>query len=124
MIKWLYLAIGSVAGGFSRYGLGSAIHEWLGFHFPYGTLVINLTGCLAIGFLNGLADTKTWVGPNERILLMTGFCGAYTTFSSFILESSSLMRRGDLILAAVNIGVSVVVGFLLFRVGSVMGKAV
>src|SRR5262249_49711711 len=115
-------ALGSIAGGFSRYLLGSVIHQRLGFHFPYGTLVVNLTGCLVIGVLNGLADIKPWVGPNERLLLMTGFCGAYTTFSSFILETRSLVRNGDLSLASLNVTASLIGGYLLFQAGSFVGK--
>jgi CrcB protein len=112
-----------VAGGISRYLFASAAHERLGFHFPYGTLAVNLTGCLLIGFLNSLADSKSWVGPNERLLLMTGFCGAYTTFSSFILETSNLIHRGDLRLAGWNVALSVAGGYLLFRAGSWAGSA-
>jgi CrcB protein len=120
--KWIYLALGSIAGGVSRYVLGAAIHERLGFHFPYGTLIINLTGCFLIGVLNSLVDSKPWVGPNERLLLMTGFCGAYTTFSSFMLETSNLLNEGEPWLATAYLTGSVVVGFLVFRAGSYLGQ--
>jgi CrcB protein len=124
MTKWFYLVAGSIVGGCSRYLVSAATHQRFGFHFPYGTLLVNMTGCLVIGFLNSLADSLPWVGPNERILLMTGVCGAYTTFSSFILETSSLVRKGDVGLASLNVVLSVVLGFLLFRLGELAGKVV
>jgi CrcB protein len=119
---WIYLAAGSVAGGLCRYGLFSTVHGRLGFHFPFGNFAVNLSGCLLIGILNALADAKAWVGPHERLLLMTGFCGAYTTFSSLIMETSDLMRRGNLGLAAANVLGSVVLGFAFFRLGEVVGR--
>ncbi|HRY29999.1 MAG TPA: CrcB family protein, partial [Elusimicrobiota bacterium] len=88
MEKWIYLAVGSVAGGFARYLLSGAVHSKWGSGFPYGTLAVNLCGCFLIGLLNGLAEEKFLLNPHARLLLMTGFCGAFTTFSTIMLESS------------------------------------
>jgi len=124
MMSWIFLILGSVAGGTARYAVTHVTHHRLGFHFPFGTLLVNLSGCLLIGFLNSIADAKSWVGPNERLLLMTGFCGAFTTFSSFIMETSSLFHEGQPGFACLNVTLSVVLGFLLFRLGAVVGRAI
>ena len=80
MGKWFGLIIGGVAGTAARYLLSGAVYQIFGTSFPYGTLAVNLIGCFAIGFLAALAEDKFLLGPNMRILLMVGFCGAFTTF--------------------------------------------
>ena len=88
-MKWFSLALGGVAGTFARYVLGGVIYQLFGTSFPYGTLAVNLLGCLIIGFLAALAEEKFLLGPNARLLLMVGFCGAFTTFSTFIFETAN-----------------------------------
>jgi len=122
MLSWTYLAVGGLAGVFCRYTLAAAIYKKVGSGFPSGTLIVNLTGCLLIGFFNSLAEEKLWLGPGGRLLLMTGFCGAYTTFSTLILETSNLMNDGDFGWALLNLTLSVVIGFILFRLGAWAGK--
>jgi len=122
MTKWLNLVWGSIAGGFSRYLLAGLIQQVAGAGFPYGTLVVNLSGCLLIGYLDALAEVRFILGPDARMLLMTGFCGAYTTFSTYILETSHLIRDGQLWRALVNIMVSVAAGLLLFQSGYALGR--
>jgi len=124
MGKWIYLIIGSIAGGISRYILAGAVYEKLGTSFPYGTLVINLSGCFLIGFFSAIVDEKFFLGPNSRILLMTGFCGAYTTFSTYMLETGNLVKDGEVSKAFLNIMVSTVIGFGAYWIGNVVGDII
>jgi fluoride exporter len=117
MAKWIGLAAGGILGTFARYILSGTVHRIFGVTFPWGTLVVNLVGCFAIGFLAVLAEEKFLLGPTARIFLMIGFCGAFTTFSSFILETSNLAKDGESLYAFLNITLSVVLGFLVFRLG-------
>ena len=124
MAKIILLVIGSAAGGLARYSLGGLVHRFCGSAFPYGTLAVNLTGCFVIGFLAALADDKFFLGSQGRLLLMIGFCGAFTTFSTFMLETSNLLKDGEVLRAFLNILASVVVGFLIFRLGTMVGDLI
>ena len=122
-MKWISLTIGSIAGGFARYGLAGLVLRFTGAGFPYGTLVVNLAGSFVIGFLNVLASEKFLLDPQQRILLMTGFCGAFTTFSTFMLETANLFRDGELGYGLANLGVSVVAGLGFFFLGEFLAGA-
>ncbi len=122
MAKWIGLAAGGILGTFARYFLSGTIHRIFGVTFPFGTLVVNLVGCFAIGFLAVLAEEKFLLGPTARIFLMIGFCGAFTTFSTFILETSNLTKDGESLYAFMNIALSVVLGFLVFRLGVMLAR--
>jgi CrcB protein len=122
MSRWLALVLGSVAGGVARYGFAGLVYDRLGSDFPYGTLAVNLSACFLIGFLDSLAESRFLLGPEARVLLMTGFCGAYSTFSTFMLETSNLLKDGQFARAAANVGLSLAIGFLLFRAGAFIGE--
>jgi len=124
MVKWFNLAIGSMIGGYARYFLAGFVYQIFGAAFPYGTLVVNLIGCFLIGFLNTLAEEKFLLNPNARILLMIGFCGAFTTFSTFMLETGNLIRDGETIRAFLNVFGSFVLGFIMFRFGIFLGELI
>lgn len=121
--KFLALAAGSILGGFSRYFVGIAVHRSLGGTFPWGTLLVNLAGCFLAGAFAGLAPGRgIAVHPHARLLFLTGFCGAFTTFSAWMLETSELVDRGAWGPAWMNLLVSVAAGFLLFRIGTQLGR--
>ena len=124
MAKWIGLAAGGILGTFARYFLSGTIHRIFGAAFPFGTLAVNLVGCFAIGFLAVLAEEKFLLGPTARVFLMIGFCGAFTTFSSFILETSNLAKDGENLYAFMNIALSVVLGFLVFRLGVMLARVI
>lgn len=93
MISYLLLLIGGVAGALTRYHVGRYLTARTQTIFPLGTWLINLSGSLLLGLLTGwLLRDVSWSGGALRLLLGTGFCGAYTTFSSFAFETSQLWR--------------------------------
>ncbi len=122
MTKLISLAIGSLLGGFARYFMAGSVDKTFGANYPYGTLAVNLLGCLLIGALSSVPDEKFFFGSNGRILLMTGFCGAFTTFSTFMLETDSLVKYGQMYRALGYVVLSCVLGFIAFRLGSLLGK--
>jgi len=91
----LYVAVGSAAGGVSRYLLGVFLQQRIGTGFPVGTLVINVTGSLLLGFLLRSAFVSMSVSPEMRVMLTTGFCGGYTTFSTFSYDTAGLLEGGQ-----------------------------
>lgn len=124
MIKFLNLVIGGAAGTVARYLLGGVVYRFMGAGFPYGTLVVNISGCFILGILTALSDKKFMLSPDARVLLMIGFCGAFTTFSTLIFETDSLVRDGQVLRAFVNIFASVILGFILFRIGHLIGEII
>ena len=103
----MYVAIGSAVGGASRFALSTFLQQRAGM-FPVGTLVVNITGSLALGFLLRYSLGSTSVSAETRALLTTGFCGGYTTFSTFSYETIKLIEDGDYRRAAVYVAASVV----------------
>lgn len=122
-MKWLWLLAGGLLGTAGRYALSGIVHRWLGAGFPYGTLAVNLLGCLAIGFLATLGDRKFLLGPEARLFWMVGLLGAFTTFSSLIYESWRLLQDGEALLAGANLAGSVLLGLLALWLGSVIASA-
>ncbi|MFO0927913.1 MAG: fluoride efflux transporter CrcB [Gemmataceae bacterium] len=118
------VALGSAVGGLTRWGVGLLAARYLGTRFPYGTLLINVTGCLFLGWFatflsQRLVVPPTWWLQAEDLWLMigVGFTGAYTTFSTFGYESDTLLRRGDPLLATIYVLASVLVGLIAVRCG-------
>lgn len=121
MTKLLLLAAGGAFGTLLRYLISGLAYRLLGETFPWGTLAVNLLGCFLIGLLWGLSE-RTPFPPNVSIFLFTGTLGAFTTFSTYGLESMNLLRDGEVMLALVNIlgsnlaGLAcVILGFMLAR---------
>jgi len=124
MRNWLNLAAGGIAGTAARYVLAGSVNRLMGADFPYGTLVVNASGCFLIGLFDSMAEFRFLIGPAGRLLLMTGFCGAYTTFSTLLLETSNLVRDGETGRALLNFFGSGIVGFILLRLGMQLGRLV
>ena len=122
MSKWFSLITGGIAGTAARYLLTGVVYHALGSAFPYGTLTVNLIGCFIIGFLASAIGDKWTLGENARILLVTGFCGAFTTFSAFMLETATLIRDGEMGRAIANISISVLIGLFVFNLGVRLGE--
>ena len=116
MQKWLMLLSGGVCGTAGRYVLGGAVHRWLGTEFPFGTLAVNLLGCLVIGFLSVCAERQGF-SPETRLFWMVGLLGAFTTFSTLVYDSWRLLERGELLLAGANMMGSLLLGLAALWVG-------
>lgn len=100
----ILIFLGAGFGGVLRYFLSSSVYSLLGKQFPYGTLFVNVSGCLLMGFLFVLLmDRFDGIGPQLRSLLLIGFLGGYTTFSSFSVETLSLIENGQWLGAGINI---------------------
>jgi CrcB protein len=96
-VTHLCVFVGAAIGGVGRYGLSGVVANWIGAGFPWGTLVVNVTGCFVIGVFNTLTgpDGVFLVPGNLRVFVMVGVCGGYTTFSSFSLETLNLVRNEE-----------------------------
>lgn len=103
LAKFLIVMFGGGLGAVSRYGIGLLTAKAWGTRFPWGTLTVNLLGCFLIGFIFALADRSRLLTPDMRLLLITGYLGALTTFSSFSLETINAARAGMHLQPVVNI---------------------
>ncbi len=122
--KLFYLISGGALGTIARYLLGGWISRITGPAFPYGTLAVNVSGCLVVGLLAGMAQKKMLLNSDLKLLLMAGFCGAFTTFSTFILETDELLKSGAAGNALLNILLSVLIGFAVFRLWFLIAELV
>ncbi|MEE4292420.1 MAG: CrcB family protein [Xanthomonadales bacterium] len=100
LIPFLAVGLGSMAGGMSRYGLSLATQNVSAFSMPYGTLLSNVLGCLVIGVLAGLGARTELMSSEMRLLLATGFCGGFTTMSSFIYELGQFIQDKEYFFAS------------------------
>ena len=122
-IIW-YVALGSGLGGVARLLLGGWIQNRFGPSFPLGTLVVNVTGSLLLGFLLRYALETPAIGADARALLTTGLCGGYTTFSTFSYETVRLLEDGEYRRAALYIGLSVGLALIALACGMVLAREV
>jgi CrcB protein len=118
-----YVALGSAVGGASRFALSNFVQQRAGV-FPVGTLIVNITGSLALGFLLRYALGSTSVSAEVRAMLTTGFCGGYTTFSTFSYETIKLMEDGDYRRAGIYVVLSVVLSLLATFLGIIVANEV
>ena len=119
--KWLLVMLGGSLGAASRYAVSLLTARLFGPQFPYGTMVVNLAGCFLIGLLFALADRSRLLTPDVRLLLITGYLGALTTFSTFSLETVSAGRAGLTLQALTNILINNLGGLSLTWLGLRLG---
>jgi CrcB protein len=125
MTAIVLVGVGSFIGGVLRFGLSSWVYKALDKPwFPYGTLAVNLLGSLAIGFLAGLAEARSYFNPDLRLFVFVGILGGFTTFSAFALETLYLARETTSGAALVNIGLQVFLGLLFVWLGHFLGRAI
>jgi CrcB protein len=121
----LLIAIGfaGALGALARYGVSLAALRWFGEDFPYGTLLVNLAGCFLLGVIAELTMEDAGLAPQTRAILGTGFLGAFTTFSTFGVETYRAMQAGALGVAASNVVINVVGGIVLVAAGMALASA-
>jgi len=122
--KYLFIAIGGALGSIARYWVGSTIAGRMGIRFPYGTLVVNITACLIIGFSLTYMGRRADLNPAWRFLIPIGFIGAYSTFSTYEWETLSTMRSGAFVLAALYAGGSFILGLIAVWGGSWLAEVI
>lgn len=103
MLDFLVISLGAIAGANARYLLSRYAAKTLGAFFPYGTLIINVVGSLVVGFFVIWTSERVLADPRWRLLVVVGFCGAFTTFSSYAFESMAYFEQGQWLLMATNI---------------------
>jgi fluoride exporter len=116
-LRFLLIATFGAVGTLARYGLQGLVQVRMHSGFPYGTLLINLTGCFFLGLLGQFMLTRMMVSPEWRMAITVGFFGGYTTFSSFGWETAKMMESGEWLRATTYVAASVVFGVLLSAAG-------
>ena len=124
MQKYVLIALGGALGSVARYWVGSAISGRMGIRFPYGTLVVNLTACLVIGFTLTYLGNRLELSPAWRFFIPVGFIGAYSTFSTFEWEALATLRAGAFSLAALYAIGSVILGLAATWGGAALAEAI
>jgi CrcB protein len=121
---WWYVALGSAAGGVARFGLSALVQQRVGPTFPVGTLIVNVSGSLLLGFLWRYALGTDAISPEVRAMLTTGFCGGYTTFSTFTYETMVLFEDGQSVRAGVYVISSVLLSLAAVWLGASWARTV
>ncbi len=124
MQQVLAIAAGGAAGALFRYWLANGVYRFVGQDFPYGTLAVNVLGCLLMGILYVLLFERVTVGIEWRAFLLIGLLGAFTTFSTFSIETLNLIETGELFKAFMNVAISVVVCIAATWLGVVVARQV
>jgi CrcB protein len=119
----LLVGLGSFVGGVCRYYSQLVITRFFSSPFPYGTFAVNVTGCFLIGLIYGFSERGNLLSPEWRLFLATGFCGGFTTFSTFSFESMNLIQHREFFYLAMYVGLSVMLGFAATYMGTWMVKS-
>jgi CrcB protein len=122
--KYLLVGVGGFAGAISRYWIGLVVTQRLGLRFPFATFLINVTGCFLIGFFMHLLAERGVLDLDWLYIIVIGFIGAYTTFSTFEYEIMRLMIDGRFGISLLYVGSSLLVGFFMVWVGAVAAELV
>jgi fluoride exporter len=118
MLKYLLVGVGGFAGAVSRYWVGTFVTQRMGLRFPYGTFLINVSGCFLIGFFMHLLAERGVLNTHLLYIIVIGFIGAYTTFSTFEYETMRVFQDGQLGIGLLYLGSSILVGFAMVWVGA------
>ncbi|HEX3051813.1 MAG TPA: CrcB family protein [Aggregatilineaceae bacterium] len=120
--KLLLIALAGALGTLARYALGNAVQRVSGGGLPWGTLLVNVLGCFLFGLVWTLADERLLISSDARVIMLGGFMGAFTTFSTFIFETGSMVRNAELVMATGNVLVQTLVGLVFLFAGIMFGR--
>jgi len=118
----LGIAAAGAAGALARYGLSGLAYRWWGTGFPWGTLTVNLIGCLLLGLLAEITRHGGWLSPEVRTAIGIGFLGSFTTFSTFGVETYRAIEQGDWGVATMNIATNVLLGLVFVLAGTTLAR--
>ncbi|MBI5642101.1 MAG: CrcB family protein [Deltaproteobacteria bacterium] len=121
-MKILWMALAGVGGTLLRYWLSAAVQRISGGVFPWGTFAVNMIGCLFFGFIWSMAEERLMITGETRAIVLVGFMGAFTTFSSFIFETNQLLRDSQWALAFGNIALQNISGIIFLMIGLAVGR--
>ena len=124
MQKTILIASAGFVGTLVRYWLAGFVARQYGETFPWGTLLVNLVGCFLAGAMYYLAEERLIISPTVRAIIFIGLLGGFTTFSSYGLQTFTLLRDGQIGLATINVAISNVLGLLMVWAGYVVLKAI
>jgi len=120
----LFIAFGGALGAVLRYGTSLSVHSVMGRDFPYGTMVVNVSGSLFMGILSIVLIERFNVDPEWRAAILIGLLGSFTTFSTFSIETLNLLEQGDVVRAVSNMFISVIVCIAAVWVGVSLGRQI
>jgi len=120
--KYLLLCLAGSAGTLSRFWVGGVFQRLAGEGFPFGNFIVNITGCLLFGLVYAIVENRSGLPGDMRLYVLTGFMGAYTTFSSYMFESVALMQNGQWFAATGNIVGQTVLGVAGIVAGLALGR--
>ncbi|GAU09905.1 fluoride efflux transporter CrcB [Desulfoplanes formicivorans] len=123
-MKFLFIALAGGLGALCRYVLAGVVQEMAGQSFPLGTAIVNILGCFLFGFIVTLIDERMALPPGIKPYVLTGFMGAFTTFSTYAFETASLIRYSQWLLATANVLGQTVLGLVFLFVGMFVARAI
>ncbi|MFZ5755152.1 MAG: fluoride efflux transporter CrcB [Bacillota bacterium] len=121
---YAFIALGGALGALGRYFLSTWIYERGEYIFPWGTFVVNMLGCFLLGLVYVLGVEKLVINPNTRAFLAVGFLGAFTTFSTFSLETLNIIKNGQIKIALLNGAGSLLIGLVAVWLGTVAAQLI
>lgn len=124
MLNYILVSVGAAIGGALRYSLSSFIHKNQSVIFPYGTLIVNVVGSFILGIIMFYLSEKELIGNDFRLFLTVGFCGGFTTFSTFSYETLMLFRDSEIGLAFYNITLNLVLSLLGIYLAYIVSKMI
>ncbi len=124
LTKLVLIAASGAAGALARFGLGGLVARIYGGTFPAGTFAVNLVGCFLFGLIWPLAEERLLISSETRTIILVGFIGSFTTFSTLVFETGELLRDSEWALALVNMGGQILLGLVGLIAGMAIGKTI